>query len=150
MLDVTISFHEALIEAWQRDPDFPVLTFLDARLQPTIYTYRDLIYEAGGLGRALARQIPGSPAPVGILLRSQRDQVLHYLAVISLGRVPAILTPPSRKLNRQYYLENINATLATCGFAALITDLAGVDAAVTILEPFTLREVSRSNDAGEP
>ncbi len=150
MLDVTVSFFEALIEAARRDPDFAVLTFLDAKLRPTTCTYRQLIDEAVALGRTLSRQMPSSPAPVGILLRSQRAQVLHYLAVISLGRVPAILTPPNRKLNLQYYLENINATLATCGFAALITDLAGIDAAVTVLEPYSFREVSRGRDAGTP
>ena len=80
----------------------PALTFLDARLDGATYTFRELFSRVDSMAVA-CRQAGLKPGSlVGILLATQEEQVLHYLALLRFGAVPAILTPPNRKLHRDY------------------------------------------------
>ncbi|MBW3541924.1 MAG: AMP-binding protein [Planctomycetes bacterium] len=64
--------------------------------------------------------------------------MLHYLALVSRGLTPAILTPPNRKLQRDYYVTQMRAVVEACGFSAVITDLEDCKLPVHRLRPFTL------------
>src|SRR6266511_2910428 len=130
-LEGRTTLYERLERVAERNLDAPALTFLDAHLNPTCYTYRCLIDRSSAIAKALAIEIRELRSPIGILLQSQEAQVLHYLATLSLGHVPAILTPPNRKLNLAYFIENTRAVLARCGFGALISDLAVADLSMT-------------------
>lgn len=91
------------------------------------YTYESLFERVEQLAARLKTSYEGSTAPLGLLLASQEDQVLHYLAALSIGAVPAILTPPNRKLNRGYYAQTMSAVLRRCQFGALVTDIDELD-----------------------
>jgi acyl-CoA synthetase (AMP-forming)/AMP-acid ligase II len=148
MLDVGRTLYENLAATAERRPDAAALVFLDAHLRRTVYTYRRLFAQSAAVAAALrSRGLPRT-APLGILLQSQEDQTVHYLAALAAGHVPAILTPPNRKLNRDYYLDTMRSLVATCRFAAVVADLEAPDLPVTLLEPYTLREVRRGPDDG--
>ena len=98
------------------------------RRRPEPYTLRRLFASADAARRAARSHGLSSNAPLGILLRRQEDQVLHYLAALVAGLVPAILTPPNPKLNRAYYAETMAGVLARSRFAAVITDVEGARA----------------------
>lgn len=101
------------------------------------YTYEHLFERAEQLGKQLEARYPDPGAPVGLLLTSQEDQVLHYLAALSVGVVPTILTPPNRKLNQAYYVETMNEVLRQCEFGALITDVESLSHQSPLLRPYT-------------
>ena len=113
---------EAFAETAARSPSAPALTFLDGDLQPTSYTFGELFEEASRLGRSLAAAEFDHGSPLGILLPTQQAQTLHYLAALGVGAVPAILTPPNRKLDPTYYAETMAAVLRTSGFGAVVSD----------------------------
>jgi fatty-acyl-CoA synthase len=120
---------DALRRTAEAAPDAPAVTFLDAGLGATSYRFRELFERAEAVAAALAAADADPDAPLGLLLRSQHDQVLHYLGALLAGRV---------KLNRDYYLETTSAVLARCGFGAVVTDVDGLALAAPVLEPFTL------------
>ena len=145
--------YTAFVSAAEKRSADTAFTFLDAKLEPTSYTYARLFEDAERIGSALTASVGGQRAPTGILLQSQEAQVLHYLGALSAGAVPAILTPPNRKLNRQYYAETMTAVLDRSGFAAVITDTDAQDLPTLGLEPYTLgplnggrRPRARSNE----
>ena len=80
-------------------------------------------------------------APLGVLLRTQEDQVLHYLAALAAGLTPAILTPPNPKLNREYYTDTMARVLARSRFSAVITDVAGLRLEIPTLVPYDLTSI---------
>nr|ASV46949.1 hypothetical protein [uncultured bacterium] len=124
--------------ALERDLARPALTFLDARLAPRAYDAGALLACVRGLAARLrALALPPGPA-LGILLESQQAQALHFLAALAAGRTPALLTPPSRKLDRAYYLATTRAALEGCRFAAVVTDVGDLGPAVTALRPYAL------------
>jgi fatty-acyl-CoA synthase len=101
--------------------DSPAFTFVSGRQEP--YTYGELFSRTRELAeRLLTLDLPRD-IPFGILLQKQEDQVLHYLAALTAGLVPAILTPPNPKLNAAYYAETMAGVLAKCPFGAVVTDL---------------------------
>ncbi len=115
----------------------PAMTFAHASGDQRTWSRGELFETA----EMLAARLPVAlgPGPIGILLEEQEDQVLHYLAVLASGRIPAILTNPNRKLNAAYYLETIASLLRKIPFDAVITDLPGlVDSELTVLAPHTL------------
>ena len=120
-----------------RHPDDPAFTFLAADFTPALVTFAELFEQVEAIAASLERSHPGRRAPLGILLGSQRDQTLHYLAALHVGAVPAILTPPNRKLNRGYYLRNLSAILKRSRFEAVITDLYGLDIVAPVLSPYS-------------
>jgi acyl-CoA synthetase (AMP-forming)/AMP-acid ligase II len=92
------------------------------------YTRAELGEAAETLGRRIgalgdALELPPD-ALVAILASKQEDQVLHYLGVLAAGRVPAILTPPNRKLDRAYFLQTTARVLERTGPGLVLTDLA--------------------------
>lgn len=120
-------------------PGRPALTFLDNHLTPITYSFSRLVEKATELGRALAQLSLDRSAPLGLLLQRQESQVLHFLGALAAALTPAILTPPNRKLNKEYFLQTTRGVLAQCRFSALVTDVAGLDLDGILLEPFTLR-----------
>jgi len=136
---------DALTATAQRYPGAPALTFLDAGLRERAYTYRSLWNAVGKIASALAAARLPPRAPVGILLQTQESQTLHYLAALSTGLVPAILTPPNRKLHQGLFEQTLRATVRTCGFSAIFSDLDLVDLNVTVLEPFSARRRSEGS-----
>ena len=58
------------------------------------------------------------------------------------GAVPAILTPPNRKLNRSYYRETMTAVLSRSRFGAVISDVEGIDLPTRGLAPYTFDDLS--------
>ncbi len=143
---------EVLAATAVRRGDAPALTFLDARLEGRTYSYDELFARATQLADVLeARGLPPE-APLGILLRRQEEQTLHYLAALLAGHVPAILTPPNRKLDPETFAATIHATTAAVGFGAVVTDLE-LELAAPTLRPWTLEPagegtVAPSSEAG--
>jgi acyl-CoA synthetase (AMP-forming)/AMP-acid ligase II len=141
---------ERFQECCQRQPGAPAFTFLDAHLRPRTYDYATLLAQAATIAGPLRELHLGRAAPVGLLLTSQEAQTLHYLAALAAGVVPAILTPPNRKLNKQYYAETMTAVLRRCQFAALITDVDGLEVVTPVLAPFTLAPRTRAASVPNP
>jgi acyl-CoA synthetase (AMP-forming)/AMP-acid ligase II len=147
-LDAGRSLYDNLRAAAVRRPDAPAFTFLDARLRPTAYSHRRLWARCDEVADALTAQGPPRDAPLGLLMQSQEAQVVHYLAALSRDYVPAILTPPNRKLNRDYYLETMRAVVATCRFGAVVADPEVADLPAIVFEPYTLRPLGRGPEGG--
>ncbi len=104
------------------------LTFVESGGGTAVsYTYKSLFERVEQLASRLASRHDDPTAPLGLLLASQEDQVLHYLAALSIGAVPAILTPPNRKLNRDYYAQTMSGVLRRSRFGALVTDVGELD-----------------------
>jgi fatty-acyl-CoA synthase len=125
----------AFERAAEREPAAPALTFLDTRLEAVSYSYGQLFARVDEIAGRLARHRLDPAAPFGILSSSQETQVLHYLAALSLGLTPAILTPPNRKLNPEYFLATTRAVIAYGGFSAVVTDLEDLELGATTLAP---------------
>jgi fatty-acyl-CoA synthase len=104
-------------------PGEPALTFVDAQLRPHTYSRGELLAIAEDIADRITEAGLARRAPLGILLGSQAEQVVHYLGALLAGVVPAVLTPPNRKLNRTYYAETMAAVLERSGFSAVVTDL---------------------------
>ena len=124
----------ALADSARRHAERPAMTFLDAALEPTSYTYQRLFARAEELADRLRAHQLAPQAPLGILTCRQETQTLVYLAALAAGLVPAILTPPNRKLDRRQYLDTLRAVAGRGRFSALVTDLDDVDADVTLLD----------------
>lgn len=145
-------------ETARQQPSAPAMTFVqDGGHDAVTYTYERLFDRVVDLGAKLQRVGLDASAPLGLLLQSQEDQVLHYLAALDVGAVPAILTPPNRKLNRQYYEETMTAVLQRCEFQAVVCGIEGIDVPTRALTPFTFEgaagNASRpegSSQRGEP
>lgn len=128
------------------------LTFVRGGESSTVtYTYERLYERVDKLAMRLAARYDDSNLPLGVLVASQEDQVLHYLAALSVGVVPAILTPPNRKLNRDYYAQTMSEVLRRCRFGALVTDVEGLDFAGLQMMPhdFEVQAVIPSFDRGD-
>jgi acyl-CoA synthetase (AMP-forming)/AMP-acid ligase II len=131
----------------QQHPARPAFTFLNAGRDPVTYTFGRLFERAEKLAENLGRVPLDDAAPLGLLLRTQEGQVLHYLAALSLGLIPAILTPPNRKLNKQYYVQTMAAVLERIAFGAVVTDVEGMALRTPALAPETFAPL---NDAVRP
>jgi fatty-acyl-CoA synthase len=139
----TSALYRRYLDVASRWPDAPAMTFVqDAGRASTTYTYEQLFERATELGSRLGTLGLSGSAPVGVLVQSQEEQVLHYLAALEAGVVPAILTPPNRKLNRDYYQATMSAVLQRCGFEAVVLGIEGVDAPSRALSPITFEELS--------
>jgi fatty-acyl-CoA synthase len=115
------------------------LTFVESGDGKTVsYTYESLFEHVELLATRLRTRYDNPNGPLGLLLASQQDQVLHYLAALSIGAVPAILTPPNRKLNRDYYAQTMSAVLRRCQFGALVTDVGEIDFEGLVMTPHDL------------
>lgn len=121
------------------------LTFATANSDPRTWTRAELFDAAESVASRLPIDL--GPGPVAILVDSQQDQVIHYLAILASGRVPAILSAPNRKINREYYLDTIAALLRSIRFDALITDFTALaDGAHVVLAPYSLALQGRRGD----
>lgn len=125
-------------------PGEPALSFLDARLRATTYSFGALFDRVDELAERMVANGLGDGCSIGILLRRQEDQCLHYLAALARGVVPAVLTPPNRKLNRAYYEETMAAVLQRAGFHVVVSDVDGIVLDVPTVTPFTFEAVSGS------
>jgi fatty-acyl-CoA synthase len=131
------SLHEWLTQTAIERSSEQALTFVKPRREQSVsYSFESLFNQVEVLARKLARRYENRSAPLGLLLASQEDQVLHYLSALSIGLVPAILTPPNRKLNREYYVETMSEVLRRCDFGALVTDVHGLDFGGLQMTPF--------------
>jgi fatty-acyl-CoA synthase len=115
--------YEAIRCSGEGNSSTVILTFLNAALQESAYTYERLQHEAERISARLATLNLAVEFPLAILFRSQEEQTLHYLAALGLGLRPAILTPPNRKFHRKYYLETMHAILQSGCFSAVLTDV---------------------------
>lgn len=131
---------DVLRKAAEQRPDAAAFTFLGGRPEP--YTYGELFARADELADRLSTLDLAHDAPLGLLLQRQEDQVLHYLGALAAGLVPAILTPPNPKLNREYYSQTMAEVIAKSRFAAVISD-TDLDLPTALFEPHELR---RRND----
>lgn len=119
--------------------DQPAFTFLDSDFCATMYSYDELFASVDHLAGSMEERGLGAlHGPLGILLSAQEDQTLHYLAALRIGAVPAILTPPNPKLNPEYYSRTMTTILRQTQFAALITDLADIDAPAPVFLPYSI------------
>lgn len=143
----TSALYRKFRETAARHPRQPALTFLGVEDRPDVtYTYERLFACAEELGERLAAHGLGRDGPVGLLLRTQEEQTLHYLAGLHAGVVPAILTPPNRKLSRDYYRETMTAVLRKCRFSAVVTDVEGIDLPTRGLAPRTFEPLPSADD----
>jgi fatty-acyl-CoA synthase len=115
------------------DPGAPALTFVRSGVATT-WRRRELFDAVDGiaagirsawtsLGRAPDQRL------VAVLTSSQEEQALHVLGVLAAGLVPAVLTPPHRKLDREWWARGMAHTLAQVGPSLVLTDLDDVVAA---------------------
>jgi acyl-CoA synthetase (AMP-forming)/AMP-acid ligase II len=85
------------------------------------YTAKELF----GCATTIAAESGFSELPagtsVGILCRSQQQQVLLYLACLSAGLSPAILTPFHARLSRGVYDESLSAVLRGSVLSVLVS-----------------------------
>lgn len=151
------AFLTAIKAASAERTDRPAFTFLDANLEATTYTFGELWGRASAIAvRIRERGLADPTRPLGLLLGSQEDQILHYLGALQAGAVPAILTPPNRKLNRQYYAITMVAVLRRSGFGAIVTDVDDVPLPVPAFQPHSIDPVPgeepgvANTAAGEP
>lgn len=131
-------------------PDAPAFTFLDADLTARAYSFRLLRDASDDVALRLKQLEFEQKTPLGILLQSQESQIIHYLAAMSVGLVPAILTPPNRKLHRGMFEETIRSLVQNCRFSAIITDVADLDVDVNLLESTTLQPLHHSSRHADP
>lgn len=133
-------------------PQAPAITFLrDGDGTEVTYTYQQLFDRVEDLGAKLASRYDDHSAPLGLLMASQEDQVLHFLAGMHAGAIPAILTPPNRKLNRSYYKETMAAVLSRSRFGAVVTDVEDIALPTLGLKPYKFEELSNPlQTAAEP
>lgn len=132
-------------------PGSQAITFLRGSDQNEVtYTFAELYDRVEALGSELATNYKDHTAPLGLLLASQEDQVLHYLAGLDAGVVPAILTPPNRKLSRQYYLETMAAVLRRCRFGAVVSDVPDIELPTRGLAPYSFDELPADNEDASP
>jgi fatty-acyl-CoA synthase len=109
------------------DPAGPAFAFAGPGEAESRHDRGPLFAAAERLGERVDAALDGAPrdAVVAILAARQEDQVLHHLAVLAAGRVPALLAPPNRKLDRDYFLETTARVLERVRPALLLTDAAG-------------------------
>ncbi|MBI4911758.1 MAG: AMP-binding protein [Acidobacteria bacterium] len=146
--DPSLSLLENFEAAARRRPDLPALTFLDASLNPKVYTSEALFSRAAEVGARLRERALPPKTPVGVLSASQEVQVLHFLAALHCGLTPAVLTPPSRKLRRDYYMASLAHVLEACHFGALLSDVDGVSAPCPTLAPWSCEGAPAAADEG--
>ncbi len=139
--------YDHFADAAERWPDRPLFTFQRQGSGSTTYTAGELLSAAESVADRLRdRGLDSRHAPLGLLLGSQEEQTVHYLAALRAGAVPAILTPPNPKLNREYYAATMAEVLRRSGFRALVTDLEAMD---FTLPTFAPRELIPRSGAGE-
>lgn len=131
-------------------PGEPAFTFLDSDLNARIFSYQQLWDAASDVATRLKQLDFEEKTPVGILLQSQENQVIHYLGILSAGLIPAILTPPNRKLRPEVFEETITCLVESCRFSAIITDADNLNVDATLLEPGTLTVMHRSRRRADP
>jgi len=135
--------YRKLVSTAESRPDAPAITFCGPGTRAEVlYSFGRLHDTAAELGSRLKPVISDRSSPIGLLLSSQEDQVLHYLAALSIGVIPGILTPPNRKLNRSYYAQTMKEVLHRSGFGTIITDVAGLESQAHTLKPYTFDVVS--------
>jgi fatty-acyl-CoA synthase len=123
-------------DAAERRPDRPLFTFLRQGRAPKTYTAAELFSAAESIADRLREQdLVSRRAPLGLLLQTQEEQTLHYLAALRAGAIPAILTPPNPKLNRDYYSATMAEVLRRSGFRALVTDLESMELEIPTFAP---------------
>ena len=127
----------ALQASAQRHGGHPAMTFLGPRGAAKTFTFDELFAASSLLAPRITAASLDHRAPIGILVESQECQVLHYLAILAAGHIPAILTPPSRRFDRAYYAQTMSAVLSRCGFSAVISDLPVFDGQARVLQPYT-------------
>ena len=127
--------------------DQRAFTFVRSRSGTRSYTYDELFERAEEIAERIdERGLATRKHPLGILVGSQEEQTLHFLAALRAGAVPAILTPPNPKLNRDYYLRTMAVVLRRTRLNGLISDLEGFDDPTPRFLPFDLAPC----DAAEP
>jgi fatty-acyl-CoA synthase len=139
--------YDALVAFADREPEAPAFTFLGAN--PSRYSFGGVAARADRLGARLAEALPPGSL-VGILLRTQEDQTLHYLAALRAGLVPAVLTPPNRKLNPRYYAQTTSAVLRRSAFAGVVTDVEELELATRTFSPFTFEPTAEPRELQQP
>lgn len=147
---MTSALYDWLSQTASSRSDSLALTFLRGS-DPTItYTYGELFDRVERIGESLKSEYDDRSAPLGLLMASQEDQVLHYLAGLHAGVIPAILTPPNRKLNRDYYRETMATVLARCQFGAVVSDVEDIELSTRGLRPYTFKPQSKSQTSSAP
>lgn len=147
--DSYATLFEAFTAAAGQYPDDTAFTFLDADLNASVFSYRQLWDAAADVAGRLEKLDFVKNTAIGILLQSQENQVIHYLAALSAGLIPAILTPPNRKLRRTIFEETIKCLTDNCRFSAIITDTNDLNVDATLLEPGSLRVLHCSHRPAE-
>ena len=143
-LDPYTNLFEVFGAVVKHHPNDPSFSFLDAELNAREYSYQELWDAAANIADRLRLHNYMAATSIGILLQSQESQVIHYLAAISAGLIPAILTPPNHKLHNNIFEETLKCLVENCRFSAIITDIKDLDVDATLLEPDTLNMVHRS------
>lgn len=134
--------YAAFVEAASDRGEREAFIFLDIDLRPTTYTFAQLFAAAEAVSRNMDESgLHTRSAPLGILLRSQEQQIIHYLAALRSGAVPALLTPPNPKLNREYYDLTLREVVRRSRFSAIVTDLDGIELPANLFTPTELEPV---------
>lgn len=87
-------------------------------------TYGDLVSRGSQLAAELGDRGAGPGDIVVVILPHSRDLFSAFFGAVLGGQVPAILSPPSFKLNREHYRAELEALLARIEAKVVITDTA--------------------------
>jgi fatty-acyl-CoA synthase len=144
--------YRSLLQAGQMSRDRPIFTFVRHGHAPKVYTPQALFETSKSIADRMVEQgLDRRHAPLGLLLRTQEDQTLHYLAALSIGAVPAILTPPNPKLNPGYYASTMSEVLRRSGFAALVSDVDLIENhELRVFQPWSLSPRSTKTESMAP
>jgi fatty-acyl-CoA synthase len=145
------SLYRRFRQVAERRPTSPAMTFLtDSGRTTRTYSFEELFSRVDELAERLRKLDLGRANPLGILVPTQEGQVLHYLAALDAGTVPAILTPPNRKLNRSYYQETMAEVLRRCGFEAVVLGTEDFDIPTRALAPLTFETIQPAPPPAAP
>jgi len=98
------------------------VTFLENCKDPKSFTYLELYNTARGIAEKLRLFNIPAQTPIALLLNNQHSQVLYFLAALICNLQPAILTPPNKKIKKDYYFANLYKNLQDCQFSVIISD----------------------------
>jgi acyl-CoA synthetase (AMP-forming)/AMP-acid ligase II len=113
---------EVVLEHYRREPERLYVRCLmpDGAVAPV--TYADLVARGSQFAAGLAARGARKGDIVIVILPHSPDLFCAFFGAVLGGQVPTILAPPSFKLNREHYREELEALLRRIDARVVVTD----------------------------
>ena len=113
---------EVVLEHYRREPERLYVRCLmpDGAVAPV--TYADLVARGSQFAAALEARGARKGDIVIVILPHSADLFCAFFGAVLGGQVPSILAPPSFKLNREHYREELEALLRRIDARVVVTD----------------------------